>query len=102
MEENAIKQTLERLGPDLIRIKLFSGTMSSQLVVEASKFLAEFDATERSRSEASQASQTRTALSAKKAAWIAAIAAITAAIIAIISAIITYLSWIHPVRSIST
>jgi hypothetical protein len=84
-KEETHKETLERLGAERVRIMLTTGMLLPHLVREATEWLAQLDAEDRSRNEASQASQMDAALSTKKAAWIAAIAAIIAAGIAILS-----------------
>jgi hypothetical protein len=83
-------------GPDHLRVLAYSGQLKGPMLGDAATWLAQRDAEERLRNEASQIEQNQIALSAKKAAWIAAIAAIVAAAVAIIAAFIAGLAWLWP------
>jgi hypothetical protein len=93
-----MRHMLEKQGAEKTRIQLTTGNLPMTWAPHAISWLAELDAAERARNEASQVSQMRTALSANRAAWIAAIAAIIAAVIAMIGTIVTVLAWVHPLR----
>jgi membrane protein YqaA with SNARE-associated domain len=95
-EKSRVVSRLEEMGESQVRTLLLTGGIASSWHGAAAGWLAEKDAVEKRKSEASQADTARIALSAKNAAWIAAIAAIVAAIVAIIGAVITWLAWLWP------
>ena len=88
-ENEADEQKFNRMGLERVRILISTDGLPQSMKASAINWVAQRDAEERSRSEASQASQMRTARSTKNAAWLAAAAAMIAAIAAIITIVVT-------------